>query len=344
MLMPPLFNCQFIDDDGTPLDSGLLYTYDSGTTTPRTSYADQGGASPNANPIVLDSAGRCNLWLTPDVEYRLLLKRADATTVFTRDDVAGSQIPGGSSGGVQYNNGGALAGDADFMWNSTTNVMTLGSVATPASIKGTAGTASEAGAALSIAAGAGGSAAGVGGTLSLAGGAASATNVAGGQLTLAGGAGNGTAAGGAMTYTGGAGGATGNGGAVTVQGGAAGATSGNGGAVTVQGGTVTTSGDGGSVNITASAGVGTNKPGGNVVIRPGAATGTGNPGNIQLDGGRNAALATTAIGGFVTVPTCAGTPTGVPVNVPTGSVAMVFDTTGNKIWFYDTAWIGVVVA
>ena len=89
MLMPPFFNCQFIDDNGTPLASGLLYTYDTGTTTPRTSYADQAGASPNANPIVLDAAGRCNLWLTAGVEYRLVLKRADASTVFTRDDVLG---------------------------------------------------------------------------------------------------------------------------------------------------------------------------------------------------------------------------------------------------------------
>lgn len=55
------------------------------------------------------------------------------------------------------------------------------------------------------------------------------------------------------------------------------------------------------------------------------------------------ALATTATDGFTYVPTCAGTPTGVPT-AQTGMVAMVFDTTNNKLWVYDGAWIGVVLA
>lgn len=74
------------------------------------------------------------------------------------------------------------------------------------------------------------------------------------------------------------------------------------------------------------------------MLKPGAGTGTGTFGNIQLDGGRGAALGTTATGGFVTVPTCAGTPTGVPVNVPTGSVATLRDTTNNRIWTYNSGW------
>ena len=57
----------------------------------------------------------------------------------------------------------------------------------------------------------------------------------------------------------------------------------------------------------------------------------------------NAALATTATTGFLYVPTCAGTPTGVPVT-ETGTVAMIYDTTANKIWFYNGSWRGVVVA
>lgn len=262
MLMPPFFDCQFLDTDGTPLASGLLYTYDTGTTTPRTSYEDQAGASPNTNPIVLDAAGRCNLWLTSGVEYRLVLKRSDASTVFTRDDVMGAQEPGGSSNYVQFNVGGVFTGDADFQWSASTNVMTLGSVATPATIKGTAGTASEAGAALSIAAGAGGSAAGIGGALTLSGGAASATNIAGGPINVGGGAGNGTGA------------------------------------------------------------------RGNVVLNP-----------------SGSALTTTAIGGFVMIPTCPGTPTGVPATIPAGCVPLVFDTTGVKLWIYTGGtWKGVVVA
>ena len=52
-----------------------------------------------------------------------------------------------------------------------------------------------------------------------------------------------------------------------------------------------------------------------------------------------AALATTATDGFLYIPTCAGTPTGVPT-AQTGAVAMVFDTTNNKLYIYDGGWLG----
>ncbi len=53
----------------------------------------------------------------------------------------------------------------------------------------------------------------------------------------------------------------------------------------------------------------------------------------------NAALATNATDGFLYIPTCAGTPTGVPT-AQTGTVAMVFDTTNNKLYIYDGGWLG----
>jgi len=52
-----------------------------------------------------------------------------------------------------------------------------------------------------------------------------------------------------------------------------------------------------------------------------------------------AALATNATNGFLYIPTCAGTPTGVPT-AQTGTVAMVFDTTNNKLYIYDGGWLG----
>jgi hypothetical protein len=59
----------------------------------------------------------------------------------------------------------------------------------------------------------------------------------------------------------------------------------------------------------------------------------------------NGLLATTAITGFVYLPTCAGAPTGVPV-AKAGFVASVYDTTNHKLWVYDTStntWRGVVL-
>ena len=56
-----------------------------------------------------------------------------------------------------------------------------------------------------------------------------------------------------------------------------------------------------------------------------------------------AALATTATDGFLYIPTCAGAPTGTPT-AATGLAPIVFDTTDNKIWFYNGTWKGVAVA
>lgn len=49
--------------------------------------------------------------------------------------------------------------------------------------------------------------------------------------------------------------------------------------------------------------------------------------------------------GFTFVPTIAGTPSGAPANTPSGTVPMIFDTTGVKLWIYTGGtWKGVVVA
>jgi hypothetical protein len=105
-LAPPFFTLQFTDDDGTPLDSGLLYTYETGTTTPEATYVDQAGAEQNENPIELDAAGRCSMWLTPSQEYTFVLKREDGTTVKTWNDIAG--VPSGSVAVTSVN---TLTGD-----------------------------------------------------------------------------------------------------------------------------------------------------------------------------------------------------------------------------------------
>ena len=85
----PLFPVQFLDDDGTPLAGGALYTYATGTTTPQATSLDQDGTE-NTNPIILDPAGRCELFLDPALVYSLALYRADESHVKTWDDVVGS--------------------------------------------------------------------------------------------------------------------------------------------------------------------------------------------------------------------------------------------------------------
>jgi hypothetical protein len=82
----PIF--QGLDNDGEPLAGGLLYTYEAGTTTPKVTYTDEGGLTANSNPVVLDSAGRANVWLG-DGAYKFVLKTSADVTLWTVDNIGG---------------------------------------------------------------------------------------------------------------------------------------------------------------------------------------------------------------------------------------------------------------
>ena len=62
---------------------------------------------------------------------------------------------------------------------------------------------------------------------------------------------------------------------------------------------------------------------------------------VGYNGAQNATTATTA---FLYISSCAGTPTGIPVQAATGRVALTYDTTAHKLWMHDgTSWRGVVL-
>jgi hypothetical protein len=82
---------QFFDDNGDPLSGGKIFTYAAGTTTPKATYTDFTGGTPNANPIILDAAGRTpnEVWLTYGDAYKFILKTSTDITVGTFDNIDG---------------------------------------------------------------------------------------------------------------------------------------------------------------------------------------------------------------------------------------------------------------
>jgi hypothetical protein len=56
-----------------------------------------------------------------------------------------------------------------------------------------------------------------------------------------------------------------------------------------------------------------------------------------------AAIATNATDGFIYIKSCAGAPTGVPTT-QTGTIPMIFDSTNNKIYYYNSGWKSATVA
>ena len=72
---------QFFDANGEPLAGGFVYTYQAGTTTPKATYTDYSEATNAANPIVLDSAGRAQIWV--DGSYNFLTTDSLGNTIET---------------------------------------------------------------------------------------------------------------------------------------------------------------------------------------------------------------------------------------------------------------------
>ena len=76
----------FFDDDGNLLNGGKLYVFEAGSSTPKTSYTDSTGATPNSHPIVLNARGE-----TPNGVYvsagtsKIRLDDSLDVTLWTRD-------------------------------------------------------------------------------------------------------------------------------------------------------------------------------------------------------------------------------------------------------------------
>jgi hypothetical protein len=87
---------EFLDSNGRPLAGGKLCTYVAGTTsggtsdcpdgTPLDTYTDNTANVKNTNPIVLNSAGRAQIWIGTG-PYKFVLKNLYGVTVWTEDNI-----------------------------------------------------------------------------------------------------------------------------------------------------------------------------------------------------------------------------------------------------------------
>jgi hypothetical protein len=87
-VLTPAPKAQFFTNNGAPLVGGKLYSYAAGTTTPLATYTTYAGNVANTNPVILDSRGEANVWLTSGVLYKLALYDADNALIWTVDNVS----------------------------------------------------------------------------------------------------------------------------------------------------------------------------------------------------------------------------------------------------------------
>jgi hypothetical protein len=106
----PVFKFQFLDGNGNPLTAGKLYTYFNGTTVPRTTYTTAAETTPNTNPIILDSAGRADIFLTAGVAYKFVLANAGNVTQYTVDNITSAGTMSTQNSNFVTITGGTISG------------------------------------------------------------------------------------------------------------------------------------------------------------------------------------------------------------------------------------------
>lgn len=108
------------DANGDPCNGCLVFFYAAGTSTKTDTYTSSGLGTANANPVVLDSAGRATVFGDPSVSYKIVLAPADDTDppgspIYTVDNVVGPfagviTVTAADSRGVQIVRSSADAG------------------------------------------------------------------------------------------------------------------------------------------------------------------------------------------------------------------------------------------
>lgn len=89
--LAPYMKLQFFDANGNPLAAGKLYAYANGTSNLQNTYQDAAQLTLNANPIILDAAGRppAGIWLTTGQVYTFEARNSADVTQWSINDISG---------------------------------------------------------------------------------------------------------------------------------------------------------------------------------------------------------------------------------------------------------------
>ncbi len=95
VVLAPVPQLQFLDQTGTPLAFGCVFTYQTNSTTPLGTYTDNTGVTLNPNPVILTAGGSANIWLLAGQAYTFRVKSAggsncaNGSTLYTVNGIGG---------------------------------------------------------------------------------------------------------------------------------------------------------------------------------------------------------------------------------------------------------------
>ncbi len=94
VFLAPLPVLRFCDNNGNAASGFKLFTYAAGTNTKQTTYTSAAGTTPNTNPIILNTRGECQCWLSAGQNYEFVLASPTDTDppsapIWTSNQIAG---------------------------------------------------------------------------------------------------------------------------------------------------------------------------------------------------------------------------------------------------------------
>lgn len=81
---------QWVNGSSVVESGAKLYFYDTGTSTPKTTYSDSALSVANANPVVADANGKFGDIFLSTAQYKVVLKTSADVTIWTADPVGDS--------------------------------------------------------------------------------------------------------------------------------------------------------------------------------------------------------------------------------------------------------------
>lgn len=117
---------QYFNDSGDPLAGGKIHFYETGTNTPATTYSNEALTIENANPVILDAAGR-----QPDIffdgDLKAVLRDSNDVLIETRDPVGccadstgSTSLPSGGTAGQSLVKSSDTSFDTE--WRSVSDI------------------------------------------------------------------------------------------------------------------------------------------------------------------------------------------------------------------------------
>lgn len=76
---------QVFGTDGNPASGAKISTFIGGTTTPQATFTDSTGGTPLSSPVIADSLGRVQIWLSP-LNYKFVVTTSAGVALFTIDN------------------------------------------------------------------------------------------------------------------------------------------------------------------------------------------------------------------------------------------------------------------